>query len=41
MQVSPASAQMYIVNPLAGGMAGLFSTHPPIEERVRRLMAKG
>lgn len=40
MQVNPASAQMYIVNPLAaGGLAGLFSTHPPIEERIRRLMA--
>lgn len=40
MQVNPASAQMYIVNPLSGGMiASLFSTHPPIEERVRRLLA--
>lgn len=40
MEVNPASAQMYIVNPLAGGMiAKLFSTHPPVEERVRRLMA--
>ena len=29
---------MYIVNPLHGGaLAGLFSTHPPIEERVARL----
>ena len=34
-----ATAHMYIVNPLsAGGMAGLFSTHPPVEERIRRLM---
>jgi heat shock protein HtpX len=40
MQVNPASAQMYIVNPLTGGgLANLFSTHPPIEERIRRLMA--
>jgi len=40
MQVNPASAQMYIVNPLTGGqLASLFSTHPPIEERIRRLMA--
>lgn len=40
MQVNPASAQMYIVNPLSRGMlAGLFSTHPPVEERVRRLRA--
>jgi heat shock protein HtpX len=39
MQVNPASAQMYIVNPLTGGqLANLFSTHPPIEERIRRLM---
>lgn len=38
MQVNPATAQMYIVNPLAGGMvASLFSTHPPIAERIRRL----
>ena len=40
MKVNPATAQMYIVNPLAGGtMASLFSTHPPIQERVRRLRA--
>lgn len=40
MQVNPATAQMYIVNPLSGqGLMRLFSTHPPIEERVARLMA--
>jgi len=40
MQVNPAQAQMYIVNPLsAAGITRLFSTHPPIEERVARLMA--
>ena len=40
MEINPASAQMYIVNPLSGGMLRkLFSTHPPVEERVRRLMA--
>jgi len=34
----PAFAHMYIVNPLSGQtLAGLFSTHPPIEERIRRL----
>lgn len=34
----PATAHMFIVNPLAGGsVMKLFSTHPPIEERVRRL----
>jgi len=37
MDGNPASAHMFIVNPFRGGMAGLFSTHPPIEARVRRL----
>lgn len=38
MQVNPATAQMYIVNPLTGGqLANLFSTHPPIQERIKRL----
>ena len=40
MDVNPASAQMYIVNPLTGSsIAKLFSTHPPMDERIRRLMA--
>lgn len=40
MDVNPASAQMYIVNPLKGGsITGLFSTHPPMEERIRRLLS--
>jgi heat shock protein HtpX len=40
MQVNPATAQMYIVNPLSGqSLMRLFSTHPPIQERVARLMA--
>lgn len=43
MQVNQATAPMYIVNPLASlhgrGMANLFSTHPPMEERVARLRA--
>ncbi len=40
MEVNPASAQMYIVNPLSrSSLSKLFSTHPPMEERIRRLMA--
>jgi heat shock protein HtpX len=34
---NPASSHLFIVNPFKGGLAGLFSTHPPVEERVRRL----
>ena len=38
IDVNPATAQMYIVNPLTGGqMANLFSTHPPMQERIKRL----
>ena len=34
----PATAHMFIVNPLSGrGLLNLFSTHPPIEERIARL----
>lgn len=44
MDVNPSAAHLWIVNPLAGlrrgdSMVNLFSTHPPIEERVRRLRA--
>jgi heat shock protein HtpX len=40
MEASPATAHMFIVNPLTGGgFAKLFSTHPPVEERVARLEA--
>lgn len=39
MNVSPAASHMFIVNPLSSGagLANLFSTHPPIAERVARL----
>jgi heat shock protein HtpX len=38
MQVNQAAEPLYIVKPFSGkGIAGLFSTHPPIEERVKRL----
>jgi heat shock protein HtpX len=38
MQANAATAHMFIVNPLTGGgLMSLFSTHPPIVERVRRL----
>lgn len=35
-----STAHMFIVNPLSGrSLAGLFSTHPPVEERIARLMS--
>jgi heat shock protein HtpX len=38
MDANPATAHLFIVNPLTGGgLAKLFSTHPPLEERIRRL----
>ena len=40
MQASPATAHMFIMSPLTGGgIMSLFSTHPPVEKRVERLMA--
>jgi heat shock protein HtpX len=45
MQVNPSTAQLFIADPLkafgrsgsTGGIARMFSTHPPIAERVQRL----
>jgi heat shock protein HtpX len=40
MDANPATAHMFIVNPLRGGtLVNLFSTHPPMEERIARLEA--
>lgn len=41
-EAHPETAQMMILNPLSGGgIRGLFSTHPPTEERIARLRAMG
>ncbi len=41
MQASPATSHLFIVNPFAGSsLLALFSTHPPVKERVARLMAR-
>ena len=38
MKANPSTAHMFIVNPLSGGtMMNLFSTHPPLEDRIARL----
>jgi heat shock protein HtpX len=40
LQVNPVTAPMYIANPLSGAqLSALFSTHPPVSERVLRLRA--
>ena len=42
MGAQPATAHLFIVNPLkGGGFSRLFSTHPPVEERVARLQTMG
>jgi heat shock protein HtpX len=38
LEINPVTAPMYIANPVATGqMSALFSTHPPVKERIRRL----
>jgi len=40
MHASPATAHMFILSPLTGGgLMSLFSTHPPVEKRIERLLA--
>jgi heat shock protein HtpX len=40
MDASPATAHLFIVNPLTGrSLMNLFATHPPVEERIARLRA--
>lgn len=40
MRAEPSTAHLFIVNPLSGrGFANLFSTHPPLEDRIARLMS--
>ncbi len=42
LRASPPTSHLFIVRPLSGrGMANLFSTHPPIEERIKRLTGIG
>ena len=42
LPAGPATAHLWIVNPLRGSwLSNLFSTHPPVEERVRRLRSAG
>jgi heat shock protein HtpX len=37
-EINPTTAHLFIVNPLSGrSLSALFSTHPPLEDRIRRL----
>jgi heat shock protein HtpX len=38
-EANPATAHLFIVNPLHGGLAGLFATHPSTADRIRRLQS--
>ena len=40
MNANPATAHLFIVNPLSGrSLTNLFATHPPLEDRIARLRA--
>jgi heat shock protein HtpX len=42
LDANPATSHMFIVNPLSGkSLLTLFSTHPPLEERINRLLGRG
>ena len=42
MKASPATAHLFIVKPFSGGgLSALFSTHPPMEKRIARLLGRG
>lgn len=38
LDANPATAHMFIIKPFLGGMASLFSSHPPTEARIRALL---
>jgi len=41
LDASPQTAHLFIVNPLSGhALARLFSTHPPLEDRIERLLSR-
>ncbi len=41
MPATPSTAHMFIINPLfGGGINSLFSTHPPVQERIRKLIGR-
>jgi heat shock protein HtpX len=41
MEASPSTAHMFIVQPFSGGgLMSLFSTHPPMQKRIERLLGR-